>query len=387
MNDGNSQRILILSHSHTLAAAKAESLRASGFFPLACQDFKILCNEISGGVGVLMVSQEALTEDSLILLSQTLRVQPAWSQIPIVVMLDRGELADGNEQWLQIIEPLGHVNLIERPITDKVLATIVRTALAFRKRQYEVRELLVQLEISSRAKTEFLSNVSHEIRTPLSAMLGFSELLMDGSLSAHEQQVYLSTIRRNGRRLSGIIDDILDLTRFEMGDIKIKPLEFKLEDVIRDVITSLEADATQKRIALTVEHMDYFPETIRADFDRLRQILQQIVGNAIKFTSHGSVVLRISGGAKSLRIEVEDSGIGISRQQSESLFKPFCQLDSSPTRKFGGTGLGLALARKLARAMGGDLKLAWSIPGGGSCFALTLGEPSQSLPRADRIAY
>ena len=387
MTNGNTQRILILSHAAEIANSKFSILTGYGFNCKVCDNFSDLCKKIQLGVGSVLISQETIQPETLARLCDTLKSQPAWSQVPIVVMLNSNSPVDGNEQWLQIIEPLGYVTLVERPVSEKVLVTIVRTALAFRERQYDVGKLLGELEISNRVKTEFLANVSHEIRTPLCAILGFSELLMDRTVSLPERQAFISTIRRNGRTLSGLIDDILDLTRVESGEFKIQPQNIRLENILDDVVSALDSEATKKGLSLAIHRTKNLPEIIRADSVRLRQVLKYLVDNAIKFTRQGVVTLRILGLGQSLRFEIEDTGIGISPEQSDSLFRPFCQGDSSSTRNYGGSGVGLALSRKLARAMGGDLELAWSVPGGGSCFALTLANQAASLPSANCIAY
>jgi CheY-like chemotaxis protein/nitrogen-specific signal transduction histidine kinase len=246
-----------------------------------------------------------------------------------------------------------------------------------------MRDLMAELEHSrheaveaSRAKSDFLANMSHEIRTPLGAILGFTELMMDSGISKREKKDYMMAARRNGQMLSALIDDILDLSRVEAGRLEIAKLEFSLNELVSEVISALEPLASKKGLPLNVTKSKDLDQ-MTGDPIRLKQILVNIVGNAIKFTSHGAVDVRFSLDASSserslLNIEVEDTGIGISPQQAAQLFRPFTQADTSSTRRFGGTGLGLVLSQRLARAMGGDLKLQWSIPGGGSNFAVSL---------------
>jgi signal transduction histidine kinase len=263
----------------------------------------------------------------------------------------------------------------------KALVALVRISLAHRGAQLEIRRLEREVEISNRARSEFLSNISHEVRTPLCAILGFSELMSERSITPSERELYLSIIHRNAKAVSTLFDDILDLTRVECGEIEAQPFEFSLSEVLGDLVTNAGKDAAKKGLALTVQRLDDHPDLIHADLPRLQQILLSLVGNAIKFTSHGSVIIRVVGRCNdnSLKFEIEDSGIGISQAQATELFQPFKQIDSSSTRQYGGVGLGLVLARKLARALGGDLELKWSVPGGGSCFALTLAIPAKSV--------
>jgi CheY-like chemotaxis protein len=206
--------------------------------------------------------------------------------------------------------------------------------------------------------------------------LGFTELMMDSGSSKREKKDYMMAARRNGQMLSALIDDILDLSRVEAGRLEIAKLEFSLSELVSEVISALEPLASKKGLPLNVTKSKDLDQ-MTGDPIRLKQILVNIVGNAIKFTSHGAIDVRFALDGSSpdralLNIEVEDTGIGISPQQAAQLFRPFTQADTSSTRKFGGTGLGLVLSQRLARAMGGDLKLQWSIPGGGSNFAVSL---------------
>jgi CheY-like chemotaxis protein len=174
-----------------------------------------------------------------------------------------------------------------------------------------------------------------------------------------------------------LIDDILDLSKVESGRIEVEKMTFSLSELISETISVLGPQASKKGLRLNVEREKSLADTIQSDPIRLKQIFMNIVGNAVKFTSFGSVDVRLKSRAnkenelrRTLIIEVEDSGIGISEAQQARLFQPFTQADSSTTRKFGGTGLGLVLSRQLARLLGGDLRLKWSLPRGGSCFVI-----------------
>lgn len=341
-----------------------------GFHPLNCFDFDTLRKKREHG-SALVLAQADLNVQFLEDLSEVLREQPAWAQLPIVVVLDSGEITEGHESWLEILEPLGNVTLIEDSCQDHTLRMLLRTAIALRERQFEVRDLLSQLEISNRVRERFLTNISHEIRTPLCAVLGFSELLMEGGVDASDRKDYMSTIRRNGRALSNLIDDLLDLAQRDVSEFNLQEAGIPLSEIIEDVLVNLRAEAAKKGLVLLRQDFSTAKDLVRVDPRRARQILTHIIGNAIKFTSHGSVAIRTTSTGESWRIEVEDTGLGISKPQADSLFNPFTQLDPSSTRIYGGSGLGLALSRKLAREMGGDLELLWSLPGGGSCFNLT----------------
>jgi signal transduction histidine kinase/CheY-like chemotaxis protein len=226
------------------------------------------------------------------------------------------------------------------------------------------------------AKTAFLANMSHEIRTPMTAILGFSELLRSEDLDSHEKGEYLELVRRHGEHLLAIINDILDLSKIEAGELRLERIACNPVLVVNDVCASVRHLAAAKRIELTTNIPESFPTMVCSDPTRLRQILLNLVGNAVKFTSSGSVSVsceaaQIQNDRWDIRIAVKDTGIGMSLEQMQSIFHPFTQADASTTRKFGGTGLGLAISRHLAEAMGGQLRVL-SMEGQGSTFTLEL---------------
>lgn len=228
-------------------------------------------------------------------------------------------------------------------------------------------------EAASQAKTQFLANMSHEIRTPLSAIMGFTELMTDSEMSEDERGLNLSIVRRNGQQLLKIVDEILDISKVEAGRLETEKTETDLVDLLAGIQSFLEVSATGKGIQFAIDILDKIPDRVLTDATRLRQILINMIGNAIKFTQQGQVTVRcsyrMSEEAKSfLRVEIQDTGIGVAPEMSEKLFTPFLQADTSTTRLYGGTGLGLALSRQLARALGGDVWLQASAPGKGSVF-------------------
>jgi len=231
-------------------------------------------------------------------------------------------------------------------------------------------------EAANQAKSEFLARMSHEIRTPMNAILGFADVLRRGyETSETERREYLETIHSSGQHLLEMINDILDLSKIESGRMTIEQTRFSPHEIMQEVTNILRVRARQKGIALEYDWASAIPESILGDPTRLRQVLTNIVGNAIKFTDHGYVRLRArlvdDEQSPKLAIDVTDSGIGISADAMENLFKPFSQGDTSITRRFGGTGLGLAISRQLAEAMGGNLT-AQSELGKGSTFTITI---------------
>jgi signal transduction histidine kinase len=229
-------------------------------------------------------------------------------------------------------------------------------------------------ETSNRAKGEFLANMSHEIRTPMTAVLGWSEVLEEDASDPNARADAIAAIRRNGTHLLELINDILDLSKIEAGRMDVERVEFDLVELVYDVLDMLRPRAVQKGIGFGANVLAPFPRRVLADPTRLRQILVNLIGNAIKFTERGSVTIEIDhrpGNERPLVLAVVDTGIGVPPDRLDSLFEPFRQADSSTTRKFGGTGLGLAISRRLAERMGGTLSVA-SVVGKGSCFTLHL---------------
>ena len=231
-------------------------------------------------------------------------------------------------------------------------------------------------ESANRAKSEFLANMSHEIRTPMNAVLGFTDVLRRGLAESVEQQEhYLDTIHSNGKHLLELINDILDLSKVEAGHLELESTETPIHQIALDVVAVLGVKAREKGISLVYESAGQVPDLIMSDPTRLRQMLTNLVGNAIKFTSHGGVriVSRVvkTRGQQELMIDVVDTGIGMKPESLNRLFNAFVQADSSTTRKFGGTGLGLVISRKFARAMNGDVTVASEL-GKGSTFTVRI---------------
>jgi Amt family ammonium transporter len=231
-------------------------------------------------------------------------------------------------------------------------------------------------EAANRAKTEFLANMSHEIRTPMTAILGFADILLDDSLS-EETVESAQIIKRNGEHLLSIINDILDLSKIEAGKYTVDLQKASPKQIAAEVLSLMKVRADAKALPLTLEVHGDVPETITTDPIRLRQILVNLVGNAIKFTEVGSVrvAMHFSCTVESegkLTFDVIDTGIGMSEEQMSLLFQPFSQVDGSASRRFGGTGLGLAISKRLAEMLGGDI-VVQSDPGQGSTFSLSIG--------------
>lgn len=225
---------------------------------------------------------------------------------------------------------------------------------------------------ANHSKSAFLTNMSHEIRSPLGTIMGLIGLLRENGLSREEQEEYLAIIDRNSQHLLSIIDDILDLAKVEANKVTAEQLEFSLSEFLEEFTAMMTIRAQQNGNSFSCGALSLLPERIISDPTRVRQILVNVVGNALKFTSRGQVSLTVAYEDGLLSFTVQDSGRGISPEQAALLFRPFAQADSETTRKFGGTGLGLVLTKKLAQLLGGDFELLHSEMGKGSTFQATI---------------
>jgi PAS domain S-box-containing protein len=245
---------------------------------------------------------------------------------------------------------------------------------SLRKISEEMEKARQAAKEANQAKSLFLATMSHEIRTPLNAIMGFAQLLVGRDLPEKDREDFAERIERNGQVLAHLIDDILDLSKIEAGKLALEKVEMNLQKAIADVAAVMEHKAREKGILFSMATVDPVPESIRSDPTRFKQILTNIIGNAIKFTDHGEVRVSIHADPtlKKLQVTVRDTGIGLTSAQAASLFQPFSQAKVSTARQFGGTGLGLVLARRLAQALGGDVKLIESRPGEGSTFEITI---------------
>ena len=244
-------------------------------------------------------------------------------------------------------------------------------------RKAEIEKARDRAAEAEAAKTRFLASVSHEIRTPMNGVLGMAELLMNSPLDA-DQTVYARTIHSSGSALLTIINDILDFSKIESGKLQLDPTPFDIRRLVEDVATLLRPSATARGLYLDIDWRDGAPERLIADEGRIRQVLTNLIGNAIKFTKEGGVRVAVegaaNGGAADMRFEIVDTGIGVPADKLDEIFEQFTQAEASTTRQFGGTGLGLTICRRLMDAMGGEIGVRSKL-GRGSTFWFTFSAP------------
>jgi two-component system sensor histidine kinase/response regulator len=284
----------------------------------------------------------------------------------------RVRMLNGEWKWIE-----SHGKVVERNAHGMALRMAGTNAdISMRKfAENSLRESQEKTELASRAKSEFLANMSHEIRTPMNAVLGITHLLKETELSP-EQRKYLEMIHVSGKLLLGILNDILDFSKIEAGQMQLEPVQFDLGTVLDVLAPIMSVNAKDKPIELAIGVDADVPLNVIGDSLRLQQVLVNLVGNAIKFTEQGAVTIHISLIDKlqdkaMLRFTIRDTGIGMSQEQQERLFSAFAQADSSMTRRFGGTGLGLVISRKLIEMMGGRLNVGSEL-GVGSEFVITV---------------
>ena len=298
----------------------------------------------------------------------------------------RMQNAEGNYRWF-----LGRTLPIRND--KKIIQYWIGTATDIDDQKKVLAELEVAKELAEHAnatKSAFLANMSHEIRTPLGAILGFSGLLKDNALSENERDQYINTITRNGQSLTRIIDDILDLAKVEAGRLEVEEIDFSLIDLMHEVIDLFKEKAKLKGISLKFKIDSLVPDYISTDPTRLRQILINIVGNAVKFTAVDGVFVQVKlkqhiEGALRIDVNVKDTGPGLTEEQKSRLFKPFSQGDNTMTRQFGGTGLGLVLSQRLSQALGGGISIEECAPGKGSTFVISFVATVSKKPLPDLV--
>jgi len=302
------------------------------------------------------------------------RVHTRHPAVPIVVLTG----VEDDELGLELVAQGAQDYLSKSEVGRAALFRCLRYSMARQQIQNELREAQEKADAAAKAQSIFISSMSHEIRTPLTAILGMADLLLETHLD-EEQEGYVKSLHRCGRSLLAILNNVLELSRVESGRVEIHPVTFSVRDVVEQTVGTFAYAAEKKDVTLCCDVAFDVPRCIVADSDRIRQILGNLLANALKFTSRGHVLVRVTRGEESepregelnLRFAVSDTGIGIDEEDARWIFERFAQANVLVTRKFGGSGLGLAICKELVEAMNGTIS-ARGEPGKGSTFALEL---------------
>lgn len=375
-----SRRVLIVAPIGRDAELMCRHLSADGLQCDACSDIHELCGEIERGVGALIFTEEALTAEATPRLAATLDRQPAWSDVPIIVLT----ALETKDRTFAALGRRTNVTFVDRPVRIHSLVSAAHSALRARERQYQTRELMNKLEDRVHERDRFLAILGHELRNPLGAILLASQIRNDdGRLDGEHAQL----IERQSRHLTRLVNDLLDLSRVVSGKIVLKQQVIDLADVLRQSFETVMESAARQNVSVEVRYTDdALP--VYADPLRAAQIMTNVVGNAIKYTPEGgNVIVTLERDGEEAIVRVQDDGVGIDPTRISTIFELFAQAENAIGRAQGGMGIGLALVRNLLQLHGGTITAESDGVGEGSEFVIRLpifdGEhvPLSRMPR------
>jgi signal transduction histidine kinase/ActR/RegA family two-component response regulator len=360
--------ILVVAPFGRDAELTCAQLTSHGLRCRSCKDIRELSERIRDGVGAIIATEEALHADGMTELNRALGNQPAWSEIPIVIFSGAATF-DAKPRPLDEMTRRTNVTLVDRPIRIKSLVSAVQSALRARQRQYDIRDLMVQLEERVHERDRFLAVLGHELRNPLGAILLAAQMRDDdGKLDGEHADL----IERQSRHLTRLVNDLLDLSRVAAGKIVLKPQLVDLRDVAAEAMRVLQPSASRQRVAVNMELCDR-PLVVNGDPLRLDQIVSNVLSNAIKYTpEEGHIRMAMGEENGEALIRVTDDGVGIAPERIGAIFELFAQAENAIGRAQGGMGIGLALVRNLVQLHGGRVDAESDGVGQGSRFTLRL---------------
>jgi signal transduction histidine kinase/CheY-like chemotaxis protein len=372
--DSRDKRILVFLPDGQDAAPVAAALDEAGFLCHTCADVDAFCQELEAGAGTAVLAEETLSQAVTQRLVAALGQQPPWSDFPLVIFFSSGtDTAGTSRRMLGILEPLGNVTILDRPLRVMSLISAVQAALRARSRQYELRELLLRLEEAVQYRDRFLTLLAHELRNPLAAVRNAAQILnqmglLQGSLAMEQGAI----IDRQTRQLSRLIDDILDVYRVTAGQFHLQRRPVDLAAAARHCREAIAPAAKAQRHQLGFS-VGAEPIIVEGDPARVEQVLTHLLRNAIAYTPPGGrLALAVTTEGHEAVVRVRDTGAGIAAERLPLLFQPVAPTDQLLDRPQGGLGIGLALVRGLVEAHGGKVSAFSAGPGQGSEFVVRL---------------
>ena len=362
--DDVSRRVLIVAPIGRDAELMCTHLESAGVSCTVCDDIDHLCGELDRGAGALLVTEEAIGPEVAPRLARTLGAQPAWSDVPIIILT--GTPLETKSRSFRELGRRTNVTLVDRPVRINSLISAAQTALRARERQYEVRELMTKLEQRIHERDRFLAILGHELRNPLGAILLASQMRDDdGTLDGEHAQL----IERQSKHLTRLVNDLLDLSRVVSGKIILKRELMDLSDALRQAMEMVNDAAARQKVSVELRHTDQ-PLPVNADPLRAAQIIANVIGNAIKYTPEGGhVVVSVERDGDAI-VRVTDDGVGIAADRIGTIFELFAQAENAIGRAQGGMGIGLALVRSLLELHGGKIEAKSDGIGHGSEFVI-----------------
>jgi signal transduction histidine kinase len=372
------ERVLIFAPVGKDGALTAQLLGRASLASIRCDAFASLVREFDAGAGAILLTEEALDTPDLPLFLQTLEEQPPWSDIPIL-LFGGSDGTDIRGRTIRMLGALGNVTLLGRPLHTAAVVSTVEAALRSRRRQYDMRDLLVavrnareEAESANRLKDEFLATLSHELRTPLNAVLGWTMMLRSGHVDAARLQHALEVIDRNARLQAQLIEDLLDVSRIMSGKLTLRVARVTLAPLLSAALDTVRPAAHAKQIKIEATHAAPDVE-VEGDPARLQQVFWNLLTNAVSYTPRGGRIwVNVATADEQAHVTVRDTGIGISPEFLPHVFERFRQAESTWTRPQGGLGLGLSIVHHIVEQHGGHITAASSGIGHGATFVVTL---------------
>jgi signal transduction histidine kinase len=373
------RRILVLAPTLRDGINTSRILGSAGIPTYACSDVDAVCSEIARGAGALVITEETLAGGRAERLAAFLRDQPQWSDLPIIAVTRGGP---DSAAAVQVMETLGNVILLERPVRISTFATAARTALRERARQYELRRLLAQLRDADRRKDIFLAMLAHELRNPLAPIRNASDIFRHAGRHDPTLSRAADIVSRQVGLLSRLVDDLLDVSRITQGKVQLQRTRYDLRTSVTQAVETAIPLMQRNRQRLTVR-LPSKPLIVDADAVRMTQVIGNLLNNAAKYTpENGRVWLSARRFGTSVLVRVRDDGVGIAPEMLSSVFDLFTQGDDSLDHREGGLGIGLTLVKSIVEMHDGRVRARSPGRGCGSCFLFCL--PAQDLDHQER---